>query len=260
MEGPPRKRQKGAPGPTPWCDGRYRCILCPGGLGKGGRGYVNSRSVPCRARTSHLIPHVSEAMYQRRPTAAVPTCIHWDSNEGRAQDEYVNRRPVVAQIIRAGGDGWCKRCDPAALHVDGRFPHLLRGAPAPRNTLLTAHGGLMPKQWDDPVQTQRALASLRQRTRDKLHQVPWCDGLYRCVRCCPKGQGLPISREQCEHFDDLPRAKPGSGIVLHFDPTQAETAHESMNDNYMEIMFGMRNGCGRCVGDLDPEYPDDTDE
>ena len=38
----------------PWCDGRYRCLVCPNGIGPGGMGFSNVAHVPCKQRAMHM--------------------------------------------------------------------------------------------------------------------------------------------------------------------------------------------------------------
>ena len=40
--------------PKPWCDSRYRCYKCKGGIGRGGRGFKHAKNVPCKDPVEHL--------------------------------------------------------------------------------------------------------------------------------------------------------------------------------------------------------------
>ena len=53
--------------PKPWCDGRFRCYMCKGGIGRGGRGFKHAKNVPCEERRKNCrdFLKVSRAEYDR---------------------------------------------------------------------------------------------------------------------------------------------------------------------------------------------------
>ena len=50
----PCKKPRRAPKLYPWCDARYRCAICPGGLGRDRRGFTRGTRVPCENPAEHL--------------------------------------------------------------------------------------------------------------------------------------------------------------------------------------------------------------
>ena len=82
-------------------------------------------------------------------------------------------------------------CDPHDQFLNGRLQ-------APSYTIpLQAHVGPWPAHWQKTEAALRLEPSAPPQRARKV-QLPWCDGLYRCVYCCPEGQTRPIGSKQCK--------------------------------------------------------------
>eukprot|EP01043_Picozoa_sp_COSAG02_P004440 COSAG02_NODE_115_length_35467_cov_292.837056_21_plen_272_part_00 len=235
---PPCKKQK--PTHQPWCDGFYRCPICPDALGKDGRGYSRARNVPCKNPDLHLVP-------KRVSDTFEPGFFHWDTMEARNLDYKTDNQ------IKAGGTGWCWTCD--CVRRDGEYVQIYKDGRNPNR--VAPHSGVSGflriharTAKDPPPQVVAELEVRQARTRHKDIQVIWCDGLYRCVYCVPEGQARPITSQQCKHFDDLPRINSASQHVLHFVPEcKSGIVHKMMDQNFVKINRGGQSGCFRCRGD-----------
>jgi hypothetical protein len=237
---PPCKKQKPSVTHLPWCDGFFRCTLCPDALGTDGRGYTRARNVPCKNPDIHLVPQ------GRIYSSFTAGFFHWDTPEARSLDAGTDH------MVKAGGTGWCFDCDSVLGH-DGQYTQLYKDGRYPNrpvshtDSFLRIHARTAK---DPPQRVLDGLEVRRVKGGDTKIQVMWCDGLYRCLDCVPAGQTRPITRAQCEHFDDLPRIKTTSRHVLHFVPqSNSGLVHDSMGEHFVEINRGAEHGCFACRGD-----------
>jgi hypothetical protein len=175
------------PVPPPWCDGRWRCTVCPGGLGEGGRGYARFRNVGCRDPEGHIINiqpmpnqliHVCRRacscdIYPRRPIVR-------DSEPRSAPFQICSAQYATIQTPTA----WCSAC---TREIDA-VPNHPNAAPPPPNAARVL---------DRHIKPLPANAATRARKRRRESQLLWCDRKYRCVHCFPKGQTRPLSISRC---------------------------------------------------------------
>eukprot|EP01043_Picozoa_sp_COSAG02_P032449 COSAG02_NODE_2168_length_9608_cov_38.056893_12_plen_220_part_00 len=203
-------------------------------MGRDGRGYSRARDVPCSDPDAHLT--LSDKDNCDRYWKSDPNAVHFDLSVGRE----LNR--VTDDAAKPGPGGWCVACDPCRQFTDGRLQ-------APSYTIpLDAHVGPWPEHWERHEAALRLEPSAPPQRARKV-QLPWCDGLYRCVHCCPKGQTRPIGSKQCSN----PAAHMPLGLrrqYVHFlSPNPQQNALRSGDRPLLEV-FSMRpGGCGRCASD-----------
>jgi|EP01046_Picozoa_sp_COSAG06_P013278 hypothetical protein len=218
----------------PWCDGKFRCVRCPKAMGRDGRGYSRARDVPCTDPDTHLT--VSDRDNCDQYWLSDPNAVHFDLTVGRD----LNRS--VGDVAKPGPDGWCIACDPHNRYANGRLQ-------APSRTIpLDAHVSTWPELWDKTDAVLRLDPTTPPKRARKI-QLPWCDGLYRCIHCAPQGQMRPVGSKQCT--DPMAHMPTGTrGHFVHFLSTNTEDNVLRSGDRELLEMFAMRvNGCGRCATD-----------
>jgi hypothetical protein len=231
---PQPKRQRRPPRRFPWCDGRFRCVHCPKALGRDGRGYSRARDVPCSNPDLHLT--VSDKDNCDRYWLSDPNAVHFDLPLGRE----LNRS--TGDAAKPGPEGWCSCCDPHDQFLNGRLHAISHTIP------LDAHVGPWPQHWDKHEAALRLEPSAPPQ-RARRVQLPWCDGLYRCVTCCPTGQPRPISSKQCSN----PAAHMPTGLrgqYVHFLSSNPEqNALRTGDPKLLEVSTMRTEGCGQCAND-----------
>ena len=236
-EQPPPKRGRAKKPRYRWCDGNYRCPICPGGLGRHGRGFTRARSVPCLDPDSHLTLRDTDDLdlYMQGDM------LHWDLGQAK----QLNRG--AGEAIKAGPQGWCVCCDPFQRYKNGR------PQPPPCPTVVSSHVGQWPPQWDK-TDAARRLGRDKPPQRARKAQLPWCDGMYRCVICAPKGQTRPIGSAQCT--DPAAHMPMGlRGQFVHFEPTHTSANALLTGGAHAQLYITSRAaGCGRCAGSPPDNY------
>lgn len=247
----PCKRRKREPRYFPWCDGAFRCTICPNALGKDGRGYTRARNVPCTNPEEHLTlrTETSGDYWDMRDV------LHWDTLPARNLDSGTQPR---VNMVKAAGDGWCRQCDTRRIHTNGRYPHLGKHHVHP---LLQAAGGCL----DDHYQLSDRLLRMSakwSRQRETKVQVPLCNGNYVCMECALV-QPWPLTKAQCPHVDNLPKAAPGT--FLHISRCDQLRQFKNFRErNFAKHGKAVAYRCGYCMdrpreqtADQDLEQPAD---
>ena len=165
-----------------------------------------------------------------------PNAVHFDLPVGRE----LSRR--TGDAAKPGPEGWCIACDPHRQFTDGRLQ-------APSYTIpLEAHVGPWPDHWGKHEVALRLEPSAPPQRARKV-QLPWCDGLYRCVHCCPTGQTRPIGSKQCS--DTATHMPMGlRGQYVHFlSGTPQDNVLRSGERSLLEVFSTRSGGCGRCASD-----------
>jgi hypothetical protein len=228
-----KRRRVRPPRRIAWCDGRFRCSTCVGGMGPDGRGYTRARNVPCVNPDKHLT--VSDCENCDRYWMSNPDAVHFDLPNGRR----LNRE--TGDVAKPGPDGWCIACDAHGQYTNGR------PRPPTYTIPLDAHVGPWPEHWVETEAVRHLQSGPLQRARKS--QLPWCDGLYRCAYCCPTGQSRPIGRAQCSD----PSAHMPTGVrgqFVHFlTASSDENALRTGNARLLDVCCARVAGCGRCAND-----------
>jgi hypothetical protein len=230
---PPAKRQcTRPPRRFPWCDGNFRCAHCPNAMGPNGRGFTRARNVPCNDPDVHLT--VSDKHNCDQYWLSDPHATHFDLPLGRE----LNR--LTGEVAKPGPDGWCIACDPHGQYTNGRLQ------PPSRTIPLDAHVGSWPEHWDKTEAVLR-LEPVAPPKRARNVQLPWCDGLYRCIHCAPHGQTRPVGTKQCK--DLMAHMPMGTrGQFVHFlTSNPEENVLRSGDAKLLEVSTMRAEGCGRCA-------------
>jgi hypothetical protein len=218
----------------PWCDGNFRCPRCPNGMGPNGRGFTRARNVPCSDPDAHLT--ISDRDNCSEIWSFDFNQVHFDLPVGRE----LNRS--TGDVAKPSGDGWCIACDPHDIYINGRMQ------PPSHPNPLDAHVSTWPELWDKTDAVLRLEPSAPSQRARKV-QLPWCDGLYRCIHCAPQGQTRPISSKQCK--DPVAHMPMGTrGHFVHFLSTNTEdNVLRSGDRKLLEVLTMRTEGCGRCATD-----------
>eukprot|EP01044_Picomonas_judraskeda_P006403 COSAG03_NODE_636_length_6600_cov_796.513921_2_plen_301_part_00 len=225
----PCKKQR-TPKYFPWCDQRFRCTVCPNALGRDGRGYARANLVPCQDRDKHLTFHTPNHWFD------IPHVVHWDTHPAQQLDSATKPYP---NMIKAGPQKWCRQCDTYEIHTNGRFPNFIHDL----HPHLRGFGFGLD---DDFVLSDRLirLASKVPSQRKTRVQVPYCDGLYRCLICCPQGQHEPLLNSQCLHVADLPKFE--HGVFLHLRHPDKNKMCEFEKQHPKLFAHALKKCCGMC--------------
>ena len=220
----------------PWCDGRFRCTICPKGMGRNGTGYARARNVPCTDPGAHLTVSDAENCDPQFAQFSDPNAVHFDLPVGRA----LNRD--AGDVAKPGNDGWCIACDPHKLFQNGRMQATTYTIP------LDAHVGTWPEGCNRSEAVQH-LQPAAPAQRARTAQLPWCDGLYRCAYCLPAGQTRPLGAKQCR--DPTAHMPAGArGQFVHFLPSCGTNALRTGDEALLEVScMRYTGGCGRCAAD-----------
>ena len=141
-------------------------------MGRGGRGFSRARDVPCKDRAAHMfdLPTRPSDGLMHMCTIA-DACIQTDAFDALA-------------AIHPGTEGFCSDC----------------------NDVYTANISLRIKVQERRERGKRPLArhiAKRARVvttaRNRLAQLQWCDGKFRCVVCFPQGQTRRLSAKRCSN-------------------------------------------------------------
>ena len=191
------------------CDGRWRCLVCPGGLGKRGRGFADLRSVPCSDRDAHLL-------VWRAHTAMPDETIHLHQLDSSVMQDVLGAavEPPLNRIVSGSDHGFCEPCADA-----------LRAARA------------------RPLETHLRCQPCAPRRRNRIEPLPWCDGRFRCVVCRVSSTRLDRFKRMCSDVDaHVPFVRPGTPLsqneIVHFVP-HGGTVPAQLNQ-------AAKNGCGAC--------------
>ncbi len=160
--------------PVVYCDGRARCLVCPGGLGPGGKGYKKSRDVPCADPARHM--GVFQVVLAQQfyldgcaPTRLCPTMLRRKPRDGDAIDTIEDAlglyQPGIStsRILPRLQGVFCSKCN----YTGGKGTHSLA-----RHVL------------DDTRDLER---TGRQRGQRAGTPIIWCDKKWRCLECNPRG-------------------------------------------------------------------------
>ena len=214
--------------PPSWCDGKYRCALCPGGTGRGGRGFSRPGRVPC----------TSPAVHMRAPDvhgwSCTDGCVHVHSFS-RCQEMYTSIaefetvQSSLAAVQPGRPTGWCHQCD-----VDEEVE---RAAKRPRTDA--------PRPMYNHV-TARQCAPCGRGRDNRVTQLPWCDGLYRCLVCRPEGQARRLRPGQCSDPDGHMARGVARLQVIHLRPAHGR-ANQVPTGSEEVVHRLVRDGpCGMC--------------
>lgn len=207
-----------------YCDSRFRCVHCPGGIGRGGRGFTRARNVPCMDPTDHLRRSAGLSIddWRIHPTQfwAIP-----EMYASPAEFEATQRN--LALVCGQ----WCVQCtrerdDPAPAAKRRRT-----GGARP----LASHIARRPAGTGDVSAT-----------RDRIAQLAWCDSRYRCIVCLPKGQTRRLSSKQCsDRGAHMPHGVSRKETV-HFRPVGAAETQLSEEQLLKMKSDGMCHACEGC--------------
>ena len=216
----------------PWCDGKYRCMRCPGGLGRGGRGFTRPRSVPCRDRREHMEqPDALSTADYKVHLSLIPASEEWypDATARAAMHDSITQ-------LRPSVEGWCTECERATEGTEpARKRRRARAAPP-----LWRHVGARPS-----CEAAGEVVAKRARTA----QLRWCDGAFRCTVCFPKGQTRRLGAKRCsDPAAHMPHGVARDGAV-HFLPV-VQGARSQLPDECSAQLLAMAraDGCERCRG------------
>jgi hypothetical protein len=237
--------------PVPLCDGRYRCLVCPGGLGPGGRGFkrVMQRpgagppwsSVPCVDPVHHM-GVLNIALRQQPgdlPDQVCPATLQRKPNRGDAVDNVADLFGLWSPGIDAtilnqlhGTPCFCRRCK-----FVGQGTHGLASTVGVQRTTELETIGRIRKQRGGTM-------------------IPWCDGRWRCTRCDPKGRTRARNVRCKDKVNHVPTYSSSfSGVAMvHF--AGGGTNGDNLTPELREI--GMRRGCKVCKDTLASVVQEDS--
>ena len=212
--------------PPVWCDGKYRCALCPGGTGRGGRGFSRPGRVPC----------TSPAVHMRTPDG-------WSCTDGQVHAHRFSRCPemytTVAEFdavqsnlatVRPGrAAGWCHECD-MAEQTERVAKRPRTDAPRPMYNHVAA----------------RQCAPRGRGQDNRVTQLPWCDGLYRCIVCRPKGQARRLRPGQCSDPDGHMARGVARLQVVHLRPAHGRANQVPTGSEEVVHRLVLDGPCGLC--------------
>lgn len=129
----------------PFCDGRYRCLVCPGGLGYQGKGFDHRTQVPCTSYGDHML--VLRALAHDKVV-----CIsEFDAH-------------VLSDLFGAGASTKGIASDSCRFHVCSSTSEQMT---------------------DDhrPLARNIRCQPCPKRCRNRQSLLRWCTGLYHCPTC-----------------------------------------------------------------------------
>lgn len=217
--------------PTVWCDSRYRCLVCPGGMGPGGQGYTHSHKVPCTDPVRHMAVFnlvLAQQFYLdgASPCRLCPTMLRQKPCHGDARDRVADALGLYQPSITCdillrtqGCPAFCQACN----YTGGKGTH-----------------GLVRYVKND---TRDLEQTKRQRAQRGGTTIIWCDKRYRCPECNPTGTTRARNvgcKNPAEHMPQYSQGFRGTSRV-HFVTTNAKT------DLDRDILYqGLENGCVGC--------------
>jgi hypothetical protein len=175
-----------------WCDKRWRCTLCPGGMGNNGRGFARFRNVPCRDPDEHIRKlqpsqgeyiHVARHQYSQVRCLVIP-----DGTQERCIQPF-QITPECFASIRTPGQ-WCMPCRNEL------------GISADIIPLNNRHVQQLSNDSDAPRAKRRRKAALI-----------WCDNKFRCVHCFPAGQTRRLGARCVDPEKHMPSGVTGEAVV-----------------------------------------------
>jgi len=136
----------------------------------------------------------------------------------------------IAQL-RPGAKGWCTECARAVEGTEAECKrHRVRSAPP-----LWRHVGARP-----PCEAADEVVAKRARTA----QLQWCDGLWRCTTCFPKGQTRRLGARRCS--DPAAHLPHGVSGVVHFLPVVGTRSQLPDECSAQLLAQARAGGCERC--------------
>jgi len=203
-----------ANGAPPFCDWRYRCLVCKGGKGQGGTGFIRARDVPCTDRAAHMLAWRHHAHTDR--CAICPSTV-----TDEVLNDILGAAAVGASLQGIAGE-FCGSCSRQAA--------VQALAPAPRP--LAEHVRTEPCQ---------------PRRRNRIEPLRWCDNKYRCVICDQKGRTrMQAAKRQCDdpaaHMPYVLATTPlNQEEVVHFyGPRLRQLADDP------DLLRAAAGGCAAC--------------
>ena len=204
--------------PPVWCDGKYRCALCPGGTGRGGRGFSRPGRVPCTNPTVHM---------------RTPDVHGWSCSDGQVHVHCFSRCPelyaTAAEFEAVQSNGWCHECD-MAEEAERAAKRPRTDAPRPMYNHVAA----------------RQCAPCGRGQDNRVTQLPSCDGLNRCVVCRPKGQARRLRPGQCSDPDGHMARGVARLQVVHLRPAHGRANQVPTGSEEVVRRLVQDGPCGLC--------------
>eukprot|EP01045_Picozoa_sp_COSAG04_P025170 COSAG04_NODE_3255_length_3004_cov_2.042341_2_plen_235_part_00 len=196
--------------PAPaFCDRRWRCLVCPGGLGKRGRGFAHRRSVPCGDRNAHML-------VWRAHTSTASGMIHLNEVDSFVMQDVlgVAAEPPLNRITAGTDRGFCDLCKDALLAARAR-----------------------------PLESHIRCQPCAPRRLNRIEPLPWCDGRYRCIECQVSSARMDRLKKLCsDPGAHVPSARQETPLnyseTVHFAPEGGSVP--------AQLTGAAKNGCQIC--------------
>ena len=228
----------------PFCDSRFRCLVCEGGMGCKGRGFARCQDVPCSNRSAHMLVWRDHTGYESAPMPA-----HSDSDsecDETAPPQYrlgdnasihvcTLDRSVMLDMVALDGEPplaqmsddtqWCADCQDA----------IAASKAARARASKTAR----------PLESQiRCEPCAPARKRNRIEPLAWCDGRYRCLQCDVSTSRLSTLKKRCSDVSHIPHSQSDTPLE------QKECVHFVAENGAVrsELKAAAQQGCNMCNG------------